>query len=442
MSATTHSFEHLLSFHSHLKVLYGSEPVLNIVATAIPPGTKSMSDPTTFPFRSIVRILEKSGNTVFQGSGVLVSPDEVLTASHLVWTTGIGVSTSITVAPGYANGIAPFGTITGTVAHYNAINDADGALAAADIANDYALIHLSQPVDTGYMTISSDFAAGTVSVSGYPASAGGALVDLAEPVKLYSDSILTGASIGAGSSGGPLWVTDAAGSPSVVGIVSASDTAGNGYFPRITAAVRAQLLTWIAQDDGVQTVTNYVDNTTGASGTLAMTVATNGPAYLAWSTIWSSPDSVALSTGVPNSFLHGGAGDDALQVTSGRNVLDGGAGSNFLVGGTGTDTFFTDARGSAVVWNTLSNFHAGDTATLWGFSQISSYRWEAEPTGAAGAKGATLRANIIGGAGRTGTGIDASITFAGLTVAQAQGLTISTGVQAAGSYLYLYNPGV
>ncbi len=402
-----------------------------------------MPDTTTYPFDTIVRIIEKSGNAYYQGSGVLVSPDEVLTASHLAWTTGIGISTNITVSPGYDGGVALFGSIGGTVSHYNAINDAGGVLGVSDIGSDYALIHLSAPVGLGFMAIGADFSSGNVYISGYPASSDGTQVGIAESIRPYSSTVLTGAVLGAGSSGGPLWVTDAANNPSVVSLVSAGDSAGNGYFPRITSAVRSQLLTWIAQDDNVQTVANYFDNKTGASGTMAMSVATSGPAYLSWSSIWSSPDSVALSTNVPSSFLHGGTGDDAIQVASGQNVLDGGTGSNFLVGGSGHDTFFTDAREVGVVWNTLSNFHAGDAATLWGFAAgISSYRWEANPAGAPGATGATLRANIVGGAGRTGNGIDASITFAGLSVAQAQSLVISTGTQAAGSYLYFYNPGV
>jgi len=80
---------------------------------------------------------------------------------------------------------------------------------------------------------------------------------------------------------------------------------------------------------------------------------------------------------------------------------------------------------------------------LWGFdTKVSSFHWESSVTGAAGAQGATLRADIVGGAGRTGNGIDASITFAEMSVQQAQGLQIATGTQPGGSYLYLYNPGV
>ena len=147
-----------------------------------------------------------------------------------------------------------------------------------------------------------------------------------------------------------------------------------------------------------------------------------GPSYLQWQFINAGSDSLAISTQGPNVFLHSGSGNDALQVASGTNVLDGGLGSNFLTGGTGTDTFFTDAPGPGAVWNTLRNFHVGDAATLWGFTAgVSSYTWDANPAGAPGSQGRhTLRADIVGGAGRTGTGIDASITFAGLSVAQAR----------------------
>ena len=188
----------------------------------------------------------------------------------------------------------------------------------------------------------------------------------------------------------------------------------------------------------------YQDASTNQGGVLAMApAAAGGPAYLQWQYIYGGSDNLALSTQAPNVFIHSGSGYDAIQVASGNNVLDGGLGSNFLTGGTGTDTFFTDARNPGVVWNTLRNFHAGDAATLWGFTAgVSSYRWEPTVTGAPGSEGATLRANIVGGSGRTGDGIDASITFTGISVEQARGLQLVTGTQPAGNYLYIYNPGV
>ena len=189
---------------------------------------------------------------------------------------------------------------------------------------------------------------------------------------------------------------------------------------------------------------SYVDTTTNQRGSLAMhPAAASGPSYLQYQYIYAGSDNMVLSTQAPNVFIHSGNGNDAIQVASGRNVLDGGLGSNFLTGGTGQDTFFTDARQPGVVWNTIRNFHAGDAATLWGFANgVSSYRWDTALAGAAGSQGATLRANIVGGAGRTGNGIDASITFAGLSLQQARSLQFATGVQAGNSYLYIHNPGV
>lgn len=191
-------------------------------------------------------------------------------------------------------------------------------------------------------------------------------------------------------------------------------------------------------------VVSYLDATTNQRGSILMDpAAASGPGYLKNQYIYAGSDNVVLSTQAPNVFIHSGSGNDAIQVASGRNVLDGGLGSNFLTGGTGQDTFFTDARTPGTVWNTIRNFHAGDAVTLWGFANgVSTYRWDAALAGAAGSQGATLRANIAGGAGRTGNGIDASITFAGLSVQQARGLQVATGTQAGSPYLYIYNPGV
>ena len=401
---------------------------------------------TSYPYSAVARVTVTIGGVGYEGSGVMISPDEVLTASHLLWTQGVGVSTGIRVTPGYSYGVAPFGTFDGLASHYNAINDAGGMLGLADIANDFAVIHLTSPVPSavGTMALGAEYGQGVVTVSGYPGYSG-MQYDVSEAVATLAPSnLLTGGSLGPGSSGGPVWVGGAAGA-TVVGTVSAGSVVGNvGYFNKITNAERATIQGWVAQDDAVGSaapVAVWIDNASGAPGQGAMTAAVGGPAYLQWSYIWGSSAGVSLATNAPNVFLHGGAGQDSLQVASGQNVLDGGTGSNFMTGGTGYDTFFTDARGSAVVWNTLRNFHAGDAATLWGFvAGVSSYHWEAAVAGAVGSMGATLRANIVGGSGRSGDGIDASITFAGLTVAQGKALSVTTGTQAAGSYLYFYSP--
>ncbi len=172
-------------------------------------------------------------------------------------------------------------------------------------------------------------------------------------------------------------------------------------------------------------------------------MSAGAPNYLQAQYIYSGPGGRAVSADSDNVFIHGGDGDDAIAVHGGRNVLDGGHGSNFLTGGSGadggSDTFFVDTRGHGVVWNTLQNFHTGDDVTVWGFNPgVSKVTW-AENEGAVGARGATMHIETHG----AGTGIDASVTFAGLSVTDAQSrLGTSTGTSAEGSsYLYMHNHG-
>ena len=256
-------------------------------------------------------------------------------------------------------------------------------------------------------------------------------------VSLLADSVFTtGSSVSINAQGQVLYTA---------GAVTAANAGTDTVAFRVTDTATGQTA------DGSTAVTlkasgpalGYADATAGTSGVITMDpAAAGGPSYLQSQYIYAGSDSIAFSTQAPSVFIHSGSGNDAIQVSSGQNVLDGGLGSNFETGGTGTDTFFTDARAPGVVWNTIRNFHAGDAATLWGFTAgVSSFHWDGI-AGAAGSEGATLRANIVGGAGRSGDGIDASITFTGLSVAQAQGLQIVTGTQAAGNYLYIYNPGV
>ncbi|HYZ64564.1 MAG TPA: hypothetical protein VE650_19095, partial [Acetobacteraceae bacterium] len=134
-----------------------------------------------------------------------------------------------------------------------------------------------------------------------------------------------------------------------------------------------------------------------------------------------------------DTFLHGGSGDDALKVTTGSNVLDGGDGSNFLVGGTGGDgghdTFFVDARTSAPTWSTIVNFHAGDQVTIWGFQAASSTTNWVGQSGIAGFTGATLQAQV--------NGHDSSVTFAGVSDAEANQFAFSSGTASGQNYLLI-----
>jgi probable HAF family extracellular repeat protein len=167
------------------------------------------------------------------------------------------------------------------------------------------------------------------------------------------------------------------------------------------------------------------DVTTGQAAVLANDAYTGPVGGLTSQFINITKDNINLTAQVPNTFLHSGSGDDALNVSAcnGNNILDGGTGSNFLVGGSGNDTFFTDDRNPAAdIWSTLVNFHAGDTATVWGVTANDFATSLVDNQGAAGYKGLTLH---ITAADRP----TASVTLTGYSTADiGQRLSISYGV--------------
>ena len=149
-----------------------------------------------------------------------------------------------------------------------------------------------------------------------------------------------------------------------------------------------------------------------------------------------TPDNLAITAAVPNSFIHTGSGTDAIDVSAigGNNVLDGGTGSNFLVGGKGLDTFFVDARGaSSATWSTVSGFHSGDAATLWGITPKDFALSWVDGQGAVGSQGLTLHASAAGKP-------DASLTLAGFTTADLSNGKLATvfGNNGGGDYLYIH----
>ena len=179
------------------------------------------------------------------------------------------------------------------------------------------------------------------------------------------------------------------------------------------------------------------DTTTNTS------LPTNGTPYsgpvpgLQWEYIYSGSDNINVTADVPNVFIHTGSGEDAINVShaNGNNVLDGSTGSNFLVGGSGNDTFFVDDRGpSSDIWSTVSNFHAGDAATIFGITQQGFDTSWVDGQGATGYTGLTLHV--------TGSGHPtASLTLAGFSTADLSNGRISTtwGAEADGTpYLYVH----
>ena len=65
-----------------------------------------------YPYSSVVLVQTTfSDGSSWNGSGVMVGPNDVLTAAHMLWHADAGYATSVTVTPGYDDGSAPFGSI-------------------------------------------------------------------------------------------------------------------------------------------------------------------------------------------------------------------------------------------------------------------------------------------------------------------------------------------
>jgi V8-like Glu-specific endopeptidase len=103
-----------------------------------------MADNTSsYPYDTVVMITNTIGSQSWQASGVLISPDEVLTASHVVYIQGVGTANDIVVTPGYNDGSGPYGSADGTYFHYFPIDDANRFITNQQSQYDYAGIHLS-----------------------------------------------------------------------------------------------------------------------------------------------------------------------------------------------------------------------------------------------------------------------------------------------------------
>jgi len=207
-----------------------------------------MFSSSAYPYTTVVRLAATfpSLNEIDYFSGVLVAPNEVLTAAHGVWQQGTGAAATVTASIDENGSSFPFGTISAANIHYIAVNDTGGVESAATSQNDYALIHLNQSVTgAGVMQIGQNYAGGTISIDGYPGAGNQPMADGSGTITANTTyTIYTGfISLGAGSSGSPLWTT-VNGQATVVGLVSTS-----GWANMITTAEYNQIEAWIAADN-------------------------------------------------------------------------------------------------------------------------------------------------------------------------------------------------
>lgn len=141
------------------------------------------------------------------------------------------------------------------------------------------------------------------------------------------------------------------------------------------------------------------DVTTGQSFQSAGTPYSGPVAGLDWQLIDVTTDKLDITPTVPNTFIHTGSADDAIDVSkvNGTNVLDGSTGSNFLRGGADNDQFYVDDRAPlADIWSTVAGFHAGDSATIWGVTPQDFTIKTLDNQGAAGFTGLTWQITAAG----------------------------------------------
>ena len=139
-----------------------------------------------------------------------------------------GAATNIEVSPGYDAGTAPFGSAYALGYSYNAVADNNDEESLTSSQDDFALIKLATSfAGPAIFGLGANFAGGAAYVSGYPASADGAQQSPAQTLSVVPGySILQGLSLGAGSSGGPVWTLGADGAPDVDGLVSTEGRRG------------------------------------------------------------------------------------------------------------------------------------------------------------------------------------------------------------------------
>jgi V8-like Glu-specific endopeptidase len=327
-------------------------------------------DSASYPYDTVVYITDTIGGVSYQASGVLISPDEVLTASHVLYSSSNGTASNIDVVPAYSMGAAPFGSAAGIDVHYFQIQDPNDTISLQQSQFDYAVIHLSRPfTGLGTMGLLEGFQGGVANVTGYPGVADGLMESSQQSIaQVPSYTLFEGTSIGKGSSGGPVWVTENNGSPYVVGVVSSASggPGSNGFFTQISASAFDQIETWVEQDDA-QTRVIWLQNSSGPLALWDM----SGTNITGGGEVASNPGPAWHVEGTGDFFGDGNTdilfqntdGSVALWEMNGINMCGGGLvasnpGPTWQIKSTGdffsdgnTDIVFQNTDGSVALWD-------------------------------------------------------------------------------------------
>lgn len=212
-------------------------------------GTQSAN----FPYSAVVYLeVTYASGDVYTGSGVMVGPNDVLTAAHMVYSDPDGLAVSVQIYAGYNNGVAPYGhTEAARINYFDYDLDGNDLLSRIESQDDIAILSLSIPLgqQTGWMEMTANYSDGTYNLTGYPgvySGAGGARMtnDAGYVTEDPYNWVFNYTSIESnpGNSGGPLWFQGASG-PQVVGVASTG-----GWAADVTRHFD-QLQAWISAND-------------------------------------------------------------------------------------------------------------------------------------------------------------------------------------------------
>jgi len=204
---------------------------------------------STFPYNCVVLIETEDPDDpghFEEGSGVIIGPHTILTASHMLWdSTDQDEANQVFIYPGYSqNGIPnPAGSgspLNADSVWHNFEVGTAGTQTRSSSQDDYAVIDTNYTF-TSWMGVVLNYGGGTVHATGYPAIANGLQTDVVGTVSQdpnYSVLDYGSLSASAGNSGGPLWL-NFNGSDDVVGIVSTG-----AWACQLTTADWNQIVSW------------------------------------------------------------------------------------------------------------------------------------------------------------------------------------------------------
>jgi Ca2+-binding RTX toxin-like protein len=322
-----------------------------------------------YPYSAIVSItVTWPDGSASSGSGVMVGPNDVLTAAHIVYSAVHGgAATNVTVSAGYNGGNAPFGTyVAAQWNYYEWDTNRDGLCTQQESQYDVAVIGLSQRLgdQTGWFGVDPNDDTTFFNLTGYPSTwyngAGQPQMtnDTGQANANGTWSIYDYVSITAapGNSGGPLWY-QAANGPYVVGICSTASWAAD------LTLTMGQLHAWVSGDDSLFTTsggTGWVNGTGGDDllfghqGTDTILAGEGNNTVVGGTDLNDWADSIIA-----------GGGHDFIISNGGNDTIAGGNGNNSLVGGFGVDSVVSGA-GNDIIWGNQNDdiILAGDGADL------------------------------------------------------------------------------